>query len=98
GVDPYYLTHKAQEIGYHPEVILAGRRINDTMGEYVSDHLMKLMARKRINLVGSRILVLGLSFKENCPDVRNTKVVDIVRTLKNYNAELDVYDPWIDPE
>lgn len=98
GVDPYYLTHKAQEIGYHPEVILAGRRINDTMGEYVSDHLIKLMTRKRINVVGAKILVLGLTFKENCPDVRNTKVVDIVRALKSYNAEVDVYDPWIDPE
>jgi UDP-N-acetyl-D-galactosamine dehydrogenase len=96
GVDPYYLTHKAQESGYHPEVILAGRRINDGMGEYVADRLVKLMTRKGINVVGSRILVLGLTFKENCPDVRNTKVVDIIRSLQNYNARVDVFDPWID--
>jgi len=97
GVDPYYLTHKAQEIGYHPEVILAGRRINDGMGEYVADHLVKLMTRKGINVVGSRILVLGLTFKENCPELRHTKVVDIVRALQVYNVQVDVYDPWINP-
>jgi len=96
GVDPYYLTHKAQETGYHPEVILAGRRINDNMGRFVADETVKLMLRKGLSVLGSRILVLGLTFKENCPDVRNTKVVDVVRTLRGYNAQVDVYDPWID--
>ena len=96
GVDPYYLTHKAQEVGYHPEVILAGRRINDHMATHVADEVVKLMLRKNISVLGSKILVMGLSFKENCPDVRNTKVVDIVSALKSYNASVDVYDPWID--
>jgi UDP-N-acetyl-D-galactosamine dehydrogenase len=96
GVDPYYLTHKAQEVGYHPEVILAGRRINDHMATHVADEVVKLMLRKNLSVLDSRILVLGLSFKENCPDVRNTKVVDIVSALKSYNASVDVYDPWID--
>ncbi len=96
GVDPYYLTHKAQEVGYHPEVILAGRRINDGMASHVADQTVKLMLRKGLPVLGSRVLVLGLTFKENCPDVRNTKVVDIVRTLQSYNAQVDVYDPWID--
>lgn len=95
GVDPYYLTHKAQEIGYHPEVILAGRRINDSMGAYVADSVVKMMMRKRITVVDSNILILGLTFKENCPDLRNTRVVDIIAELKNYNANVDVYDPWI---
>jgi UDP-N-acetyl-D-glucosamine/UDP-N-acetyl-D-galactosamine dehydrogenase len=95
GVDPYYLTHKAQEVGYHPEVILAGRRINDNMARHVADETVKLMLRKGIPVLGSKVLVLGLTFKENCPDVRNTKVVDIVRTLEGYNAKVDVYDPWI---
>ena len=96
GIDPYYLTHKAQELGYHPEVILAGRRINDGMGRYVADQLIRLMGRKGINPVGSRILVLGLAFKENCPDVRNTRVVDILAELRDYHAQVDVHDPWID--
>lgn len=96
GVDPYYLTHKAQEVGYHPEVILAGRRINDSMGPHVADQTVKLMLRKGIPVLGSRVLVMGLTFKENCPDVRNTKVVDIIRTLQGYNVQVDVYDPWID--
>ena len=96
GVDPYYLTHKAQEVGYHPEVILAGRRINDSMASHVADETVKLMLRKGKPVLGSRVLVLGLTFKENCPDVRNTKVVDIVKALRGYNAEVDVYDPWID--
>jgi UDP-N-acetyl-D-galactosamine dehydrogenase len=96
GVDPYYLTHKAQEAGYHPEVILAGRRINDMMGMYVADSTIKLMLRKGKPVLGSRVLVLGLTFKENCPDVRNTKVIDIVRTLQSYHTVVDVYDPWID--
>lgn len=96
GVDPYYLTHKAQEVGYHPEVILAGRRINDGMARHVADETVKLMLRKNLPVLGSKVLVLGLTFKENCPDVRNTKVVDIVRALKDYNTQVDVYDPWID--
>ncbi len=96
GVDPYYLTHKAQEVGYHPEVILAGRRINDSIAGVVADETVKLMLRKNVSVLGSRILVLGLTFKENCPDLRNTKVVDIVQALRGYNAHVDVYDPWID--
>ena len=96
GVDPYYLTHKAQEVGYHPEVILAGRRINDSMASHVADETIKRMLRKSIPVLGSKVLVLGLTFKENCPDVRNTKVVDIVKALQGYNTQVDVYDPWID--
>lgn len=96
GVDPYYLTHKAEEVGYHPQVILAGRRINDSMGRFVADETVKLMLRKGISVLNSRVLVLGLTFKENCPDVRNTKVVDIVDQLKQYNCSVDVYDPCID--
>jgi UDP-N-acetyl-D-galactosamine dehydrogenase len=96
GVDPYYLTHKAQEVGYHPEVILAGRRINDRMAGYVADEIVKLMLRKGLPVLGSKVLMLGLTFKENCPDVRNTKVVDIVKALRCYNLDVDVYDPWID--
>lgn len=98
GVDPYYLTHKAQEVGYHPEIILAGRRLNDSMAAHVADETVKLMLRKGLPVLGSRVLVLGLAFKENCPDLRNTKVVDIVRTLQGYNTQVDVYDPWIDPQ
>jgi UDP-N-acetyl-D-galactosamine dehydrogenase len=96
GVDPYYLTHKAQELGYHPEVILAGRRINDGMGGFVATQVLRLMAQRGISIVGARILVLGLAFKENCPDLRNTRVVDIVRELADYHARVDVYDPWVD--
>ncbi|PIF76975.1 UDP-N-acetyl-D-galactosamine dehydrogenase [Variovorax sp. 54] len=96
GVDPYYLTHKAVEVGYHPEVILAGRRINDNMASHVADEVIKLMLRKNVPVLGSKVLVLGLTFKENCPDVRNTKVVDIVRTLQGYNTQVDVFDPWVD--
>ena len=96
GVDPYYLTHKAQEVGYHPEVILAGRRINDGMASHVADETVKLMLRKNLPVLGSKVLVLGLTFKENCPDLRNTKVVDIVKALRGYNTQVDVYDPWID--
>jgi len=98
GVDPYYLAHKAAMLGYNPELILSARRINDDMGPYVADRLMRLMARARLNIVGSRILVLGLAFKENCPDVRNTKVVDVIAQLKDTNAEIDVHDPWVDPD
>jgi UDP-N-acetyl-D-galactosamine dehydrogenase len=97
GVDPYYLTHKAQQVGYHPEVILAGRRINDSMATHVAESTVKLMLRKSIPVLNSRILVLGFTFKENCPDLRNTKVVDIFRALKGYNTHVDIYDPWIDP-
>lgn len=96
GVDPYYLTHKAQAIGYHPEVILAGRRINDSMGQYVVSQLVKSMLKKRIHVDGAKVLVMGLTFKENCPDIRNTKVVDILAELKEYGAEADVFDPWVD--
>ncbi len=98
GVDPYYLTHKAQEIGYNPEIILAGRRLNDNMGVYVSSQLVKAMIKKRIHIEGSRVLVMGLTFKENCPDLRNTRVVDIVAELREYNCSVDVYDPWAAPE
>jgi UDP-N-acetyl-D-galactosamine dehydrogenase len=94
GVDPYYLTHKATVLGYHPELILAARRINSRMGLYVAHQVIRLMANKRIHVVGSRILVLGLSFKENCPDLRNTRVVDIVHELRAAHADVDVYDPW----
>jgi len=96
GVDPYYLTHKAQEVAYHPEVILAGRRINDGMAKHVADETVKLMLRKGIPVLGSRVLVLGLTFKENCPDLRNTKVVDMVHRLQEYQIQVDVYDPWVD--
>ena len=96
GVDPYYLTHKAQQVGYHPEVILAGRRINDNMAQHVADETVKLMLRKGVPVLDSKVLVLGLTFKENCPDVRNTKVIDIVHHLQAYNLQVDVYDPWID--
>lgn len=98
GVDPYYLTHKAQEIGYHPEVILAGRRINDGMGEYVVSRVVKEMIKKRIHVEGATVLIMGLTFKENCPDLRNTRVVDMVRELHEFNALVDVYDPWVNPE
>ena len=94
GVDPYYLTHKAQAVGYHPEMILAGRRINDGMGKYVANQLVKKMISKKIQIAGSRILVMGLTFKENCPDIRNTKVVDIIHELNNYMIKTDVMDPW----
>ena len=96
GVDPYYLTHKAQSIGYQPEIILSGRRLNDGMGEYVVGQLIKAMINKRIHVQGSRILIMGLTFKENCPDLRNTRVVDIVKELKEYGIQVDVYDPCVD--
>ena len=97
GEDPYYLTHKAQSLGLHPEIILAARRLNDRMGEYVATQLIKEMVKQRIQVVGSKILVMGLSFKENCPDIRNTKIVDMVKALKEYDLDLDIYDPWVDP-
>jgi len=95
GVDPYYLTHKAQSIGLHPEIILAARRLNDRMGEYVATQLIKEMVKQRIQVIGARILVMGLTFKENCPDIRNTKIVDMVKALKEYDLDLDIYDPWV---
>ena len=98
GVDPYYLTHKAEAIGYHPEMILAGRRINDNMGIYVAQQVAELMIRRRIHVCGSRVLVLGLTFKENCPDVRNTRIVDVIQELTKFGARVDVCDPWADPE
>ena len=98
GVDPYYLTHKAQQIGHHPDVILAGRRTNDGMGGYVAGEVIRLMVRNGINPVDARILVLGLAFKENCPDLRNTRVVDIVAALHGYSAAVDVHDPWVDAD
>jgi len=97
GVDPYYLTHKAQEIGYHPEIILAGRRINDSMGAYVAAQVVKLMTQRKIPVVDAAVLILGLSFKENCPDIRNTRVIDIVDEFRSYNAQVQVYDPWVNP-
>ncbi len=96
GVDPYYLTHKAQAIGFHPRIILAGREINDGMGAYVAETVIKLMTHKRIHVVDSNVLVLGITFKENCPDIRNTRVIDIVHEFGSYNANVDIYDPWAD--
>ena len=98
GVDPYYLAQKAQEVGYHPEIILAGRRLNDSMGEYVASQVVKLMIKKGIAINGAKALMLGITFKENCPDVRNTKIVDVVRALKDYGIEVSIYDPWANPD
>jgi UDP-N-acetyl-D-galactosamine dehydrogenase len=96
GVDPYYLTHKAEAMGYHPQVILAGRRINDGMGAYVASQLVKAMLKRRVHVDGARVLILGLTFKENCPDLRNTRVVDVVAELRDYGVDVDVHDPWVD--
>ena len=98
GVDPYYLTHKAQSVGHHPEMILAGRRLNDAMGEYITSRVVKLMLQRRLHIVDAKILVLGLAFKENCPDLRNTRVVDIVREFRSYSAEVTVHDPNVDAD
>ncbi|MDY6462089.1 Vi polysaccharide biosynthesis UDP-N-acetylglucosamine C-6 dehydrogenase TviB [Acinetobacter faecalis] len=98
GVDPYYLTYKAQAIGYHPEIILAGRRLNDVMGAYVVTQLVKSMIKKKIQVEGAKVLVLGLSFKENCPDIRNTKIIDIVKELQEYHIDVDIYDPWVNAD
>ena len=98
GVDPYYLTHKAMEVGYYPEIILAGRRLNDSMGKYVANEIINLMTKKRIQVVDSNILVMGLTFKEDCPDIRNTRVVDVVQELSGFHCNIDVYDPWMDKE
>ena len=97
GVDPYYLAQKAQEAGYHPEIILAGRRLNDSMGEYVASRIVKLMIKKRIPVNHSKLLMLGITFKENCPDVRNTKIVDVIKSLQDYGIEVSIYDPWANP-
>lgn len=96
GVDPYYLTHKAEAEGYHPQVILAGRRINDGMGAYVAGQLIKAMLKRRIHVAGAKVLILGLAFKENCPDIRNTRVIDVIRELEDYGIVIDVHDPWVD--
>ncbi|MDT8385291.1 MAG: Vi polysaccharide biosynthesis UDP-N-acetylglucosamine C-6 dehydrogenase TviB [Gammaproteobacteria bacterium] len=98
GVDPYYLTHKAQEIGYQPEMILAGRRINDGMGSHVVERVVKRMTRQRIHVVDANLLIMGFTFKENCPDLRNTRVIDMIKELQTYNANVDVYDPWVNPD
>jgi len=98
GVDPYYLTHKAQETGYNPEMILAGRRINDNMGAYVVSRVVKLMLKKKVHVQDSKVLILGLTFKENCPDIRNTKVVDVINEFESYGTKIDVYDPWVDKD
>ena len=98
GVDPYYLTHKAMEVGYYPEIILAGRKLNDSMGKYVANEIINLMTKKRIQVVDSNILVMGLTFKEDCPDIRNTRVVDVVQELSDFHCNIDVFDPWIDKE
>ena len=96
GVDPYYLTHKAEAMGYHPQVILAGRRINDSMGVYVASQLVKAILKRRVHVDGARVLILGLTFKENCPDLRNTRVIDVVAELREYGVQVDVHDPWVD--
>lgn len=97
GVDPYYLAQKAEELGYHPEIILAGRRMNDGMGEYVAKQVVKLMIQKSLNIKDAEVLMLGITFKENCPDVRNTKVVDVIKALKDYGMKVSIYDPWAEP-
>jgi UDP-N-acetyl-D-galactosamine dehydrogenase len=97
GVDPYYLAQKAQELGYHPEIILAGRRLNDSMGEYVANQVVKLMIKKGINVNGANLLMLGITFKENCPDIRNTKIVDVINSLADYGISITIYDPWANP-
>ena len=98
GIDPYYLTHKAQEIGYNPEIILAGRRLNDSMGFRVAGEILKLMIKKEHKINGAKILVLGITFKENCPDIRNSRVIDVIEELKSFGCNVDVYDPWADAD
>ncbi len=98
GVDPYYLTHKAQEVGHNPEIILAGRRLNDNMGIYVANQVVKLMIKKGQKIEGAKVLVLGITFKENCPDIRNSRVIDVIRELQEFGTQVDVYDPWADPK
>ncbi len=96
-VDPYYLAHKATQLGYHPDVILSGRRVNDSVAEFIASKVVKLMIKKEISVSGAKALILGVTFKENCPDVRNTKVVDVYRELREYGVDVDIYDPWADP-
>lgn len=98
GVDPYYLAQKAQEVGYHPEIILAGRRLNDSMGGYVADQVVKHMVKRDLRIKGAKVLVMGITFKENCPDIRNTRVIDIIQALRDYNMEVDIFDPWASTE
>jgi UDP-N-acetyl-D-galactosamine dehydrogenase len=98
GVDPYYLAQKAQEVGYHPEIILAGRRLNDSMGKYIADEVIELIVKSDNKVKDANILVLGITFKENCPDIRNTKVVDVINELKDFNTNVTIYDPWVNPE
>lgn len=98
GVDPYYLAQRAQEFGYHPEIILAGRRLNDSMGEYVASRIVKLMIKKGVTINGAKLLMLGITFKENCPDVRNTKIIDVIAALKDYGIEITIFDPWANPD
>ena len=98
GVDPYYLAQKAQEVGYHPEIILSGRRLNDSMGSYVATEVVKLMIQQSLQVLGSRVLILGITFKENCPDIRNTRVIDIYKELQSYKSKVEVYDPWANYE
>ena len=98
GVDPYYLTHKAEAIGYHPQIILAGRRLNDSMGGYIVAQLVKAMTKKNIQVNGAKVLVMGLAFKENCPDMRNTRVIDIIQELEEFNCTVDIFDPWINTQ
>lgn len=98
GVDPYYLTHKAASLGYHPEIILAGRRLNDSMGSHVADRVVKCMIRKGVCILGANVLVLGITFKENCPDIRNSKVIDVISELKDFGCDVSVYDPWAKAE
>ena len=98
GVDPYYLTHKAQEVGYNPEIILAGRRLNDNMGMYVANQVLKLMIQKEHKIAGAKVLVLGITFKENCPDIRNSRVIDVIRELQEFGTDVEVYDPWADSD
>jgi UDP-N-acetyl-D-galactosamine dehydrogenase len=98
GVDPYYLTHKAQAVGYNPEIIQASRHLNDSMGNYIVSQVIKLMLKKRIHIAEAKILIMGLTFKENCPDIRNSRVIDIINEFKNYGSQIDVYDPWVDPQ
>jgi len=98
GVDPYYLTHKAQEVGYNPEIILAGRRLNDNMGMYVANQVLKLLIHKEHKIAGAKVLVLGITFKENCPDIRNSRVIDVIQELQEFGTDVEVYDPWADPE
>ena len=98
GVDPYYLTHKAEAVGHHPQVILSGRRINDGMGAHVAGQMVKAMIRRKLPIAGARVLIMGLTFKENCPDLRNTRVIDVIAELRDYGVEVDVHDPWVDPQ